>query len=1141
MVIMKRHWVGALAGAALFAALPGPAAATPALRRQVTQKGDFVLLGNTLGQDCSPHATFAGNPVVGTVGPCPAATSNYGPDVFWEADFPAPGMATASTAITLANARSTAVLSFPATAVVTQAYLYWGARPNVGNMADLDIVVDRPGVGAFSSTVTAIGSATAVGNTINGQSLGYQSVADVTALVLQNGPGAYRVSGVDSLPVASFNTPNLAVGWWMVVFYQDSTLPLRQLTLFDGLDYVNNMTGSVSATLSGFLIPPSGYTAHLGVVAYDGDTTVTGDKLLWNGVALSDAMNPVNDFFNGTRSYLGSPVSNVGDLPQLSGTPGSMSELDLDVVDITPNVAPNQTSANVTFTSAIDSYFVGGFITSITTLAPDLSSSTKTVTDLTAGGGPIHAGDVLQYTITVSNTGSDPAVNTVLTDVVPTGTTYVPGSLQVTAGANLGPKTDAAADDQGDFNAGTGTVTFRLGTGANGSMGGALPIGGSSTVTFQVKINAGATGTITNQGTATAAGQSGAPATAFPTDGNGPTPGSPPTGITIASCPVAMCACMVDSDCGGPSSGTVCDNGAGGTFACVPGCRGTNGNGCMAGLACTSTTNAIGACVTCTTDAQCGSATSGQVCNTSTNTCQPGCRGMGGNGCPTAQVCTSPSNAIGACVQCLVDATCGGATSGFVCNGATHACQPGCRGMNGNGCPAGDVCTSPNATIGACVQCTLDAQCGGAMSGFVCNGATQTCQPGCRGTNGNGCPTGAVCTSPDATIGSCVQCSKDADCGGPMSGAVCNAATSACGPGCRGMNGNGCPTNQACTSMDATVGTCVQCVTDANCGGPASGQVCDATTHQCGPGCRGTGGNGCPTSDVCTSTTAAVGMCVQCTSDASCGTAMSGQVCDASTSKCQPGCRGMGGNGCPTADVCTSMDATIGMCVQCTSDANCGAATSGLVCNPITSMCQPGCRGTGGNGCPGAALCTSVDATIGMCVQCTKDADCGAAMSGKVCDATTNQCGPGCRGMGGNGCPTGDVCTSQDTGVGMCVQCTKDANCGGPSSGAICDAATSKCGPGCRGMGGNGCPTGQLCTSVNASAGTCHDGMVGTGGAGGSGTGTGTGGNPNDGITASGNGLFCAAQPGRGDEDAGAWLLGGLAGVLLASRRRRRR
>jgi hypothetical protein len=57
---------------------------------------------------------------------------------------------------------------------------------------------------------------------------------------------------------------------------------------------------------------------------------------------------------------------------------------------------------------------------------------------------------------------------------------------------------------------------------------------------------------------------------------------------------------------------------------------------------------------------------------------------------------------------------------------------------------------------------------------------------------------------------------------------------------------------------DTTTGTCVAgCDTDSDCG---VGQVCDATNH-CAPGCRGVGGNGCPADSYCTSTTTDVGVC----------------------------------------------------------------------------------------------------------------------------------------------------------------------------------------------------------------------------------------------------------------------------------------
>jgi MYXO-CTERM domain-containing protein len=50
--------------------------------------------------------------------------------------------------------------------------------------------------------------------------------------------------------------------------------------------------------------------------------------------------------------------------------------------------------------------------------------------------------------------------------------------------------------------------------------------------------------------------------------------------------------CTSDSDCGGPTSGTVCT-----APSCVDGCRGTGGNGCAAPLVCTSTDATVGQCV----------------------------------------------------------------------------------------------------------------------------------------------------------------------------------------------------------------------------------------------------------------------------------------------------------------------------------------------------------------------------------------------------------------------------------------------------------------------------------------------------------------------------------------------------------------
>jgi hypothetical protein len=305
------------------------------------------------------------------------------------------------------------------------------------------------------------------------------------------------------------------------------------------------------------------------------------------------------------------------------------------------------------------------------------------------------------------------------------------------------------------------------------------------------------------------------------------------------------------------------------------------------------------------------------------------------------------------------------------------------------------------------------------------------------------CATNANCTAPTPTCETsvsphvCVGCLVDLDCGSATSATVCNAATLTCVPGCRGTGGNGCdPVSvlDVCTSTDATIGTCVDCLVDSHCGGPKSGTVCNAATSTCGPGCRGTGGNGCMASLVCTSTDAAIGQCIGCLVDGDCGGATSGQVCDATLQMCVAGCRGTGGNGCdPNAvtDVCTSSDATIGACVDCTKDGDCGGPTSAKVCDLASQSCIDGCRGTGGNGCdPNAVtdLCTSTNGAIGQCVDCITDGDCGNANSGRVCDTSVHACIEGCRGSGGNGCIAGLDCTSTNATIGQCVMASSTAS-----------------------------------------------------------------------------------------------------------------
>lgn len=98
----------------------------------------------------------------------------------------------------------------------------------------------------------------------------------------------------------------------------------------------------------------------------------------------------------------------------------------------------------------------------------------------------VKPGEVLEYTITYTNIGSETANDVRITDLIPANTTYIPGSLKI--GATT--KTDAVDTEVGGSADGSASGThFFVGTGATSVLGGTVPQGASSTVTFRVRVN----------------------------------------------------------------------------------------------------------------------------------------------------------------------------------------------------------------------------------------------------------------------------------------------------------------------------------------------------------------------------------------------------------------------------------------------------------------------------------------------------------------------------------------------------------------------------------------------------------------------------------------------------------------------------
>ena len=148
----------------------------------------------------------------------------------------------------------------------------------------------------------------------------------------------------------------------------------------------------------------------------------------------------------------------------------------------------------------------------------------------------------------------------------------------------------------------------------------------------------------------------------------------------------------------------------------------------------------------------------------------------------------------------------------------------------------------------------------------------------------------------------------------------------------------------------------------------------------------------------------------------------------------------------------------------------------------------------------------SATTTVLVAGSCSVDGDCGAATSGRICVGSL--CQLGCRGSGGNGCPTGQTCSSTDTTPGSCtVVATADAG--------TADAGSGDAGP--RPDAAPGTPDAQPVPDA-----AVQD------------RGSLAGGGPSCSIGGGGDG-------GGGNVTGGLWMLGLAALVTLARRRRRDR
>ncbi|WP_339260754.1 hypothetical protein MKZ12_12990 [Paenibacillus sp. FSL R5-0713] len=352
---------------------------------------------------------------------------------------------------------SAAILVLPAGSTVLYAELIWGGS-YINGTVNLSSAINNPvtfitPAGSFSVTPDPV---TYNQFDLGNNAAGYVRSANVTTLVQNGGAGTYITGAVVGTIVITNDATANHAGWTLGVIYQNPNLPFRNMSLRAGGVLVQSTSPPVVTTLTGFATPLSGVLGGRALFsAQEGDANRTGDQALFGptsatSVALSGPNNLAANFFasqiNGDTGALNT-TGTFGTRNQTNGAPGSnivggRQGWDITNVDVSARLVNNQSSAVLTLTTSGDAYIVNA-----NAIQVDINAPKITVAKASTASGAV-AGDSVLYTVTVSNAGTASAASVVLSDSLPTGLTFIPGSvtvagiprptLDVTAGIPLG-------------------------------------------------------------------------------------------------------------------------------------------------------------------------------------------------------------------------------------------------------------------------------------------------------------------------------------------------------------------------------------------------------------------------------------------------------------------------------------------------------------------------------------------------------------------------------------------------------------------------------------------------------------------------------------------------------------------------------
>lgn len=182
----------------------------------------------------------------------------------------------------------------------------------------------------------------------------FSAFKDITSYVQATGNGTYTLSDLDisAFEALHYSRKTNFAGWAILIVYENPSLTLNQLNIYDGLQGVPD---ALQINLTNLFVL-NNTNAKAGFIAWEGDSQLPTETFSVNNIAISNAINPINNVFNSTNSITGS---------------NTLYNMDLDVYEIDNYVAIGDTSASITLSSSQDFIMINTVITKLNSQLPD--------------------------------------------------------------------------------------------------------------------------------------------------------------------------------------------------------------------------------------------------------------------------------------------------------------------------------------------------------------------------------------------------------------------------------------------------------------------------------------------------------------------------------------------------------------------------------------------------------------------------------------------------------------------------------------------------------------------------------------------------------------------------------------------------